>query len=112
MRPGRNNIRVVLCPGAWGLTYRGPMHLFECVLLLFSLILLLEHILLIQTLDFLRLCLRVLRGRKGKAKEGKGREGRKKGKPSPCLGVKETNKERRWRAYVINLLIYHFFLLK
>jgi len=53
-----------------------------------------------------------LRGRKGKAKEGKGREGRKKGKPSPCLGVKETNKERRWRAYVIILLIYHFFLLK
>ncbi|KEH16600.1 hypothetical protein MTR_0136s0020 [Medicago truncatula] len=40
----------------------------------------------------LRLCLRVLRGRKGKAKEGKGRkgrEGRKEGKPSPCLGVKK-----------------------
>jgi len=39
-----------------------------------------------------------LRGRKGKAKEGKGRggrEGRKEGMPSPCLGVKETNKEKR-----------------
>ncbi|AES71395.1 hypothetical protein MTR_3g073500 [Medicago truncatula] len=38
-----------------------------------------------------RLCLRVLRRRKGKAKVGKGRkgrEGRKEGKPSPCLGVK------------------------
>jgi len=42
-----------------------------------------------------------LRGRKGKAKEGKGRkgrEGRKEGKHFPCLGVKETNKERRWRV--------------
>ncbi|KEH35899.1 hypothetical protein MTR_3g105975 [Medicago truncatula] len=40
----------------------------------------------------LRLCLRVLRGRKGKAKEEKGRkgrEGRKERKPSPCLGVKK-----------------------
>ena len=63
----------------------------------------------------LRLCLRVLRGRKGKAKEGngrEGREGRKEGKSSPCLGVKETNKERRWKAYVIILLFYHFFSLK
>jgi len=60
----------------------------------------------------LRFCLRVLRERKGKAKEGrgrKGREGRKEGKPSPCLGVKETNKERRWRAYVIILLFFRFF---
>jgi len=35
-----------------------------------------------------------LRGRLGKAKEGKGRkgrEGRKEEKPSPCLGVKETD---------------------
>ena len=38
-----------------------------------------------------------------------GREGRKEGKPSPCFRVKETNKERRWRAYVIILLFYHFF---
>jgi len=52
-RPSRNNICVVSRPGAWGPTCRGPMRLFECVLLLFSLILLLEHILLIQTLDFL-----------------------------------------------------------
>jgi len=53
-----------------------------------------------------------LRGRKGKAKEGKGRkgmEGKNEGKPSLCLGVKETNKERRWRAYVIILLFYPFF---
>jgi len=53
-----------------------------------------------------------LRGRKGKAKEGKGREGRKEGKPSPCLGVKETNKERRRMTYMIILLFYLFFLLK
>jgi len=50
-----------------------------------------------------------LRGRKGKAKEGKGREEMEGRKLSPCLGVKETNKERRWRAYVIILLFYHFF---
>jgi hypothetical protein len=47
--------------------------------------------------DSLRLCLGVLRGRKGKVKEGKGRkgrEGRKEGNPSPCLGVeKPTRKE-------------------
>jgi len=56
-----------------------------------------------------------LRGRKGKTKEGKGRKGRewrKEGKPSLCFGVKETNKERRWRVYVIILLFYHFFSLK
>jgi len=35
------------------------------------------------------------RGRKDLGGEGKGREGRKEGKPSPCLGVKETNKERK-----------------
>jgi len=29
----------------------------------------------------------------GRGREG--REGRKEGKPSPCLGVKETNKERK-----------------
>jgi len=39
----------------------------------------------------------------------KGREGRKEGKPFPCLEVKKTNKERRWRAYVIILLFYLFF---
>jgi len=51
------------------------------------------------------------RGRKGLGGEGKGREGRegrKEGKPS--LRVKETNKEREWRAYVIILLFYYFFL--
>ena len=52
-RPDRNNIRVVLRSGAWGSACRGPMHLFEHDLLLFSLILLLEHILLGQNLDFL-----------------------------------------------------------
>jgi hypothetical protein len=56
-----------------------------------------------------------LRGRKRKVKERKGRKGkeaRKEPKLSPCLGVKETNKERRWRVYVIILLFYPFFLLK
>jgi hypothetical protein len=36
--------------------------------------------------------LRVLRGRKGNVREGKGRkvrEGRKEGNPSPCLGVEK-----------------------
>jgi len=63
----------------------------------------------------LRLCLQVLRGRKGKAEEGKGRKGRewrKEAKSSPCLGIKETNKKRRWRVYVKILLFYPFFLLK
>ena len=58
------------------------------------------------------LCLRVLRGKKEKAKERKGREGRegrKEGKHSRCLGVKETNEERRWRTYIIILLFYPFF---
>jgi len=44
----------------------------------------------------LRFCLRVLRERKGKAKEGKGMEGRERreeGKPSPCLGVKKPRKK-------------------
>jgi len=47
-------------------------------------------------------------GRGRKCLEGEGREGRKEGKSSPCLGVKETNKERRWRTYVVTLLFYHF----
>jgi len=61
----------------------------------------------------LRLCLRVLRVRKRKAKEGKrrkGREGRKERKHFPCLGVKETNKERRWmgpRLWCIREILMH-----
>jgi len=47
--------------------------------------------------------------REGKERLRRGREGRKEGKPSPYLGVKETKKERRWRTYVIILLFYHFF---
>jgi len=41
-------------------------------------------------------------------------EGREKGgKVFPLyMEVEETNKERRWRTYVIILLFYHFFLLK
>jgi len=64
-------------------------------------------------LDTLKLCLRVFRGRKGKAKEEnerKGREERKEGKPSPYLRVKKTNKKRRWRTYLIILLFYLFSL--
>jgi len=51
--------------------------------------------------------------RKGLGGEEKGKKGREKGgKTFPLFGVKETNKERRWRAYVIILLFYHFFSLK
>ncbi|AES74327.1 hypothetical protein MTR_3g118230 [Medicago truncatula] len=49
-----------------------------------------------QIISCLRLCLRVLRGRKGKPKERKerkGREGRKEGKPSPCLRVKTPTRK-------------------
>jgi len=35
----------------------------------------------------------------GRGREG--REGRKEEKSSPCLEVKETNKEMRWRVYKI-----------
>ena len=38
--------------GAWGPTCRGPMHLFKCVILLFSMLYSLEHDLLDITLDF------------------------------------------------------------
>jgi len=40
------------------------------------------------------------------------REGIKEGKSSPCLGVKETNNKRIWRAYMIILLFLPFSLLK
>ena len=52
-RPVRNNCNVVSRSGVWGPTCRGPTHLFEHVLLLFSFILLLEHILLDRNLDFI-----------------------------------------------------------
>jgi len=52
---------------------------------------------------FLRLCLRVL-GRE--EREGKGE--RRESLPL-VWELKKTNKERRWRAYVIILLFYHFF---
>jgi len=53
-----------------------------------------------------------LRGRKGKAKEEKrreGREGGKEGKPFLCLGVKKPTRKGKKRAYVIILLFYPFF---
>ena len=40
--------------------------------------------------------MRVLRGRKGKVKAGKGRKGRegiKEGNPSPCLGVEKPTRK-------------------
>jgi hypothetical protein len=60
------------------------------------------------------LSLGVLRGRKGKIKEGKGRKGRerrKEGNYSPYLGVeKPTSKEIE--SLCDNFTILHFFLLK
>jgi hypothetical protein len=56
--------------------------------------------------------LRVLRGRKGKVKEGKGRkgrEGRKEENYSPCLEVEKPTRKRIERVYVIILLFCHFF---
>jgi hypothetical protein len=53
----------------------------------------------------------VLRGRKGKVKEGrerKGREGIKGGNPSPCLGVEKPTRNNIG-AYVMILLFCHFF---
>jgi hypothetical protein len=51
--PDRDNTCVVSCLGAWRPTCRGPMHLFKCAILLFSIIYLLKHDLLALTLDFL-----------------------------------------------------------
>jgi len=72
------------------------------------------HIVADCTYKSLRLYLRVLRGRKGKPKEAKGRkgrEGKKEGKPSLCLGVKnQQGKEMEDLCY--NFTILPFFLLK
>jgi len=55
-----------------------------------------------------------LRGRKGKAKEGKGRKRReegREGKPSPCLGVK-NQQEKEMKDLCYNFTILPFFPLK
>jgi hypothetical protein len=51
-RSGQGNMLVAPCSGAWGQSYRGPLRLFEGVLLLFSLTLLREHNLLCRNFNF------------------------------------------------------------
>jgi len=52
-RPEQGNMLVAPCSGAWGQSCRGPLRLFEGVLMMFSLTLLLEHNWLGRNLDFL-----------------------------------------------------------